>query len=51
MIVDQLKIGWYGMFAIESMALAKPVVCFLDEEAAAETAAGFGLESPDRPLQ
>jgi glycosyltransferase involved in cell wall biosynthesis len=45
-IVDQLRIGWYGMFAIESMALGKPVVCFLDEDAAAETDAAFGLELP-----
>lgn len=35
-VVDQLRVGWYGMFAIEAMALAKPVVCHLDEEAAAE---------------
>jgi hypothetical protein len=45
-IVDQLKIGWYGMFAIESMALAKPVVVHLDEEAAAETEEAFGLDLP-----
>ncbi len=45
-IVDQLKIGWYGMFAIESMALAKPVVVHLDEKAAAETEEAFGLELP-----
>jgi glycosyltransferase involved in cell wall biosynthesis len=45
-IVDQLKIGWYGMFAIESMALGKPVVVHLDEEAAAETEEAFGLELP-----
>jgi glycosyltransferase involved in cell wall biosynthesis len=45
-IVDQLRIGWYGMFAIESMALAKPVVVHLDEEAAAETEEAFGLALP-----
>ncbi|HKD34976.1 MAG TPA: hypothetical protein VKB73_16180, partial [Gaiellaceae bacterium] len=28
-VVDQLRIGWYGMLAIESMALAKPVVVHL----------------------
>lgn len=26
-IVDQLIIGWYAMFAIESMAMGKPVIC------------------------
>jgi hypothetical protein len=45
-VVDQLRVGWYGMFAIESMALAKPVVVHLDERGAAETEAAFGLELP-----
>ena len=45
-VVDQLRIGWYGMLAIESMALAKPVVVHLDEEAAAETEEAFGIELP-----
>ena len=45
-VIDQLRIGWYGMLAIESMALAKPVVVNLDEEAAAETEEAFGLELP-----
>src|SRR5256885_16359550 len=35
-VIDQLRVGWYGMLAIESMALAKPVVVYLDDEAAAE---------------
>jgi hypothetical protein len=45
-VVDQLRIGWYGMFAIESMALGKPVVVHLDEQAAAETEEASGLELP-----
>jgi glycosyltransferase involved in cell wall biosynthesis len=45
-VVDQLRIGWYGMFAIESMALAKPVVVHLDERGAAEAEEAFGLELP-----
>jgi len=28
-VVDQLIIGWYAMFAIEAMASAKPVICHL----------------------
>lgn len=28
-IVDQLIIGWHGNFAVEGMALGKPVVCFI----------------------
>ena len=31
-VIDQLLVGWYGVFAIESMALAKPTVCFIDEK-------------------
>jgi len=45
-VIDQLRVGWYGMFAIESMALAKPVVVHLDEDAAAETEEAFGLDLP-----
>jgi glycosyltransferase involved in cell wall biosynthesis len=45
-VIDQLRIGWYGMLAIESMALAKPVVVHLDEEATAETEEAFGLKLP-----
>jgi hypothetical protein len=26
-VVDQLIIGWYGMFAVEGMAMGKPVLC------------------------
>ena len=30
--IDQLLIGWYGGFAVEMMALGKPVVCYIREE-------------------
>ena len=29
LIIDQLVIGWYAMFAIEAMSLGKPVICNL----------------------
>ncbi len=29
--VDQLFVGWYGGFAVEMMALGKPVLCYLRE--------------------
>jgi hypothetical protein len=45
-VVDQLNSGWYGMLAIECMALGKPVVGFLHEEAAERTAAAFDVEVP-----
>jgi glycosyltransferase involved in cell wall biosynthesis len=45
-VVDQLNAGWYGVFAIEAMALGKPVVTFLHEEAVRRTEAAFGVEVP-----
>jgi glycosyltransferase involved in cell wall biosynthesis len=45
-VIDQLNSGWYGMLAIECMALGKPVVGFLHEEAARRTAEAFGIEVP-----
>ncbi|MBS3168171.1 glycosyltransferase [Candidatus Woesearchaeota archaeon] len=31
-VVDQLIIGWYGAFAAESMALGKPVCCYIRDD-------------------
>lgn len=31
-IIDQLHIGSYGLFSVESMALGKPVVCYISDE-------------------
>ena len=45
-VVDQLNAGWYGLFAIEAMALGKPVVTFLHDEAVARTEEAFGLRVP-----
>jgi hypothetical protein len=45
-VVDQLKVGWYGVFAIEGMALAKPVVTFLHDEAVERTEGAFGIDMP-----
>ena len=45
-VVDQLNAGWYGVFAIEAMALGKPVVTFLHEEAVRRTEEAFGIEVP-----
>ena len=45
-VVDQLNAGWYGLFAIECMALGKPVVTFLHEEATRRTEDAFGLPVP-----
>ncbi len=48
-VVDQLNAGWYGMFAIEAMALGKPVVTFLHDEAVRRTEEAFGIEVPIVP--
>jgi glycosyltransferase involved in cell wall biosynthesis len=32
LIADQFVIGWYAMFAIEAMAMGKPVLCYLRED-------------------
>ena len=45
-IVDQLNAGWYGLFAIECMALGKPVVTFLHDEAVRRTEEAFGTKVP-----
>lgn len=29
LVIDQLYIGWYGGLAVESMALGKPVMCYI----------------------
>jgi glycosyltransferase involved in cell wall biosynthesis len=45
-VVDQLNAGWYGLFAIEAMALGKPVVTFLHDEAVRRTEDAFGVRVP-----
>lgn len=50
LVVDQLVIGWYAMFAIEAMTLSKPVVCFLrDDLRNLYTSAGL-IKINDPPL-
>ena len=45
-VVDQLNAGWYGLFAIECMALGKPVVTFLHDEAVRRTEDALGERVP-----
>ena len=45
-VVDQLNAGWYGLFAIECMAMGKPVVTFLHDQAARRTEDAYGLPVP-----
>jgi hypothetical protein len=32
LVIDQLLAGWYGGFAVEVMAMAKPVACYIRDE-------------------
>jgi len=45
-VVDQLNAGWYGLFAIECMALGKPVVTFLHDEAVVRSEEAFETRLP-----
>jgi glycosyltransferase involved in cell wall biosynthesis len=49
-VVDQLNAGWYGIFALEAMALGKPVLSYLRPEAVQETERALGLDVPIVPV-
>ena len=48
-VVDQLSAGWHGVFALESMALGKPVVTYLKPDVVEKSAEGFGIRIPIVP--
>jgi len=45
-IVDQLYAGWYGLFAIEAMALGKPVLSFVNDDSVRRAEEAFGVRVP-----
>jgi Glycosyl transferases group 1 len=45
-VVDDLASGWYGTFAIEAMALGKPVVAALNDDARRRTEQAHGVAVP-----
>lgn len=49
-VADQLIIGWYAMFAIEGMAMEKPVVCHVREDLEQFYQDASVLEEGDLPL-
>jgi len=49
-VVDQLHAGWYGIFALEAMALGKPVLSYLRPEAVQQTELELGVEVPIVPV-
>jgi glycosyltransferase involved in cell wall biosynthesis len=48
-VVDQLNAGWHGVFALESMALGKPVVTYLKPDVVERSAEGYGVRIPIVP--
>ena len=48
-VVDQLNAGWHGVFALEAMALGKPVVSHLKPDVVERSAEAFGLRVPIVP--
>ena len=48
-VVDQLNAGWHGVFALESMALGKPVVTYLKPDVVERSAEGYGIRLPVVP--
>jgi glycosyltransferase involved in cell wall biosynthesis len=48
-VVDQLYAGWHGVFALEAMALGKPVVSHLKPDVVERSAEAFGMRVPIVP--
>jgi glycosyltransferase involved in cell wall biosynthesis len=48
-VVDQLNAGWHGVFALEAMALGKPVVSHLKPDVVERSAEAFGVRVPIVP--
>jgi len=48
-VVDQLNAGWHGVFALEAMALGKPVVGRLKPDVVERSAEAFGVRVPIVP--
>jgi glycosyltransferase involved in cell wall biosynthesis len=48
-VVDQLNAGWHGVFALEAMALGKPVVSHLKPDVVERSAEAFGARVPIVP--
>jgi glycosyltransferase involved in cell wall biosynthesis len=45
-VVDQLFAGWHGVFALEAMALGKPVVTYLKPDVVAQAERAYGTKVP-----
>jgi glycosyltransferase involved in cell wall biosynthesis len=45
-VVEQLNAGWHGIFALEAMALGKPVITYLKDDVVHRTEEAFGVRVP-----
>jgi glycosyltransferase involved in cell wall biosynthesis len=45
-VVEQLNAGWHGVFGLEAMALGKPVLTYLHDEAVRRSEEGYGIRVP-----
>jgi Glycosyl transferases group 1 len=45
-VVEQLNAGWHGVFALEAMALGKPVITYLKDDVVRRTEEAFGVRVP-----
>jgi hypothetical protein len=45
-VVDQLNAGWHGVFALEAMALGKPVVLHLKQDVVEQAERAYGTKVP-----
>src|SRR2546421_9368229 len=45
-VVDQLSAGWHGIFALEAMALGKPVVTYLKPDVVTQAEQAYGVRVP-----
>jgi hypothetical protein len=45
-VVDQLNAGWHGVFALEAMALGKPVVVYLKQDVVDRAERAYGTKVP-----
>ena len=45
-MIDQVLAGWYGGFAVEAMAMGKPVACYIRDEDLAVIPTGMRRQLP-----
>lgn len=50
-VIDQVLLGWYGGFAVEVMAMGKPVMCYLREEDFGNVPAAMVADLPFVPVR